>query len=278
LILQRKILNAFAIVLLVTFITASMQISISKAESAYTDVNILSHTGYLDNDGFYYVYGEVQNVGSQTLSYTDITADFYDQSGAKIGNYRTNAMLNNLWPSEKSPFQIVVYSKADSARVFRYDISVGGYMTTNAFPEKLSLKAHFNEFYPDDPLAQIDGTYYNHAADNAVFVRVIATYYDSSGKVLFAAFDSKDVSAPGSSDNRFVINFLGERARLISSYRLVLESNEYSGDSGVGWFHINPAPSPSIPEFPPIALAVLVIVLAITGITVVFKKSALACP
>jgi hypothetical protein len=270
LILKRKFLPVFAIILLLTCVAIGTQISMSKAESAYPDVNILSHNGYLEMDDYYYVYGEVQNSGSETVSYTDISADFYDQSGVKIGNYRTDAMLNNLGPSEKSPFKIEVYSKADSARVFRYDISVEGYITTSSLPYKLNFlqgsgqqsAAIYDKFDGDALSAQLYGTFANYGSDTAHFVKIIATYYDLNYNVLYATFDTKDEAVPGSTENRFVIDFLGERTRLVRSYKIDLESNEYSGDSfiGVG----------SVPEFPSFLTILLMIALAST--ILFFKK------
>jgi hypothetical protein len=230
------------------------KVSLSKAESTHNDVIILSHTGFLEYDDLYYVCGEVQNVGSQTFSRIDISADFYDQSGAKIGNWRALANLANLQPQRISPFKIQVDDKAYSARVYRYDISVAWYEPADPLPRQLSIFELNQEYHADDLNAQIFGTFENRGDNDAHYAHVAVTYYDIDGNVLYTGFDEKDLAVSHSSANRFVIDFVGERTRLVAKYRVTLESMEYSAVHEFSTLF-------PVPEFPSLLMIPLLLTL-----------------
>ena len=91
---------------LIFLCTLILYLSLAFPVSAAGQVNILSHSGWLDSVGYYHVSGEVQNVGDGALSFVKVTATFYDVSSTVIAVDFTYTALSVILPGRKSPFEI----------------------------------------------------------------------------------------------------------------------------------------------------------------------------
>ena len=84
---------------------------------AAPQVNILTHSGWLDSVGCYHVSGEVENVGDSPAGFVKVTATFYDSSDTVVATSFSYTMLKVLLPGRKSPFDILLTDTTQAAKV-----------------------------------------------------------------------------------------------------------------------------------------------------------------
>lgn len=94
------------------------------SETPYRDVTILSHSSYISHD-YYYIVGEVQNVGDKTIEFVKIVATFYNGQGIVVGKSFTYTEIDEIAPGQKSPFELTSYPrKASEISVDHYSLQV----------------------------------------------------------------------------------------------------------------------------------------------------------
>jgi hypothetical protein len=96
-------------------------------------LTILSHNGFPDNNEFlptYHIVGEVQNNGTSTAKFVQISATLYDSNNQVIGT--GNAFTNpaDIEPSQKAPFEVLVTKDSvkggDLSLIDHYAVQVSG--------------------------------------------------------------------------------------------------------------------------------------------------------
>jgi hypothetical protein len=198
---------------------------------AVANVDILSHTGYLDSSGYYHVVGEVQNVGDQAVNFVKIEVTFYDSNNVDIANRFDLTMLYVLLAGRKSPFDIVLLDTTQSANVNHYSLSVT-FLAASSVPIGLEILSHSAYEYGDG--FGITGEIMNIGTEKANNVKVIATYHDRKGKVVAASFTYLHIPVPEESDidpgqtAQFEILLNGERTPYVYTYELTAESLQYA--------------------------------------------------
>ncbi len=151
---------------------------------AVGQVTILSDQEILDDNGIYHVLGEVENTGETPVTSVNITATGYDQSGNVLASSSTNADLTVILPGEKSPFDIVLTRIDFEKDVYNYSLNIA---FSEASPVTRTLKILSNTTYTDSAgIFYVDGTLTNTGTGITANVRVIATFYDSKGFVVWA--------------------------------------------------------------------------------------------
>uniref|UniRef100_A0A6M3M8E0 Uncharacterized protein n=1 Tax=viral metagenome TaxID=1070528 RepID=A0A6M3M8E0_9ZZZZ len=146
---------------------------------------ILSYSSYVDNLGYYTVVGEVQNNLQSNINYVKISATFYDSQNNVIGTDFTYTDMGILKPGQKSPFEISSYPDKISPSNFKLSVS---YKDTGNEPyEGLQILSSTSK---TDNLGYYEtvGEIKNNGNRNSTYVKVIATYYDSTGKVIAKSF------------------------------------------------------------------------------------------
>ena len=191
---------------------------------AEPQIEVVSHTSYIDGEGYYNIVGEVHNVGDQAADYVIISATFYNSSDAEIGDGFANASMNRLLPDKKSPFRILFLEKTLSILVHHYSLNVD--FIPNVDP--ITLFSEKIEIVYDESL--IDDFGYMHIIGEVSnigevisYFEVVATGYDEAGKVVevgFASSDQSECSLPQTMP--FEIIILSENVELINSYELAI--------------------------------------------------------
>jgi hypothetical protein len=187
-----------------------------------------NHTGYLDNTTIpvtYHVVGEVGNVGTVTLELINVTASFYAQDNSLIGSSSSYAFLDILLPSRKAPFEVVWVGVAAS-QIYNYSLSLefGEYMGERP----ITLQILQNTVHTDEAgFLKVNGTMRNLGTSNATAVRVIASFYDSQGRVLGIArgYTLPSTIMPDHAES-FEIE-LPRKVGSFSDYSITAESTEY---------------------------------------------------
>ncbi len=165
--MKSKLLRLISLLILgITVLLLGMTTTVK----ATAQVEILSHTGYIDSLDFYNVVGEVQNVGDQAVKYVRITATFYDSSDAVVDTSFTYSSLDVILAGRKSPFSITLLDTIQSAKVDHYSLSVSSFSTTVTIEEGLEILSH-NSYTGALGWMHIVGEIENVATGGATYVK-----------------------------------------------------------------------------------------------------------
>jgi PKD repeat protein len=157
-------------------------------------IKILSHSSYY-NSGYFYVVGEVLNSANTNVEFVKIVATFYDEDNEMIGSSFTYIEIDVLTPNQKSPFELNNYP--DNLIVDHYELSLQ-YRETSNLPynqvEVLSHKSSVEYGY-----YKVIGEVQNTGNNSIEFVKIVVTFYSSSGTVIGAGFTYTDLDelSPG---------------------------------------------------------------------------------
>ncbi|MBA3944096.1 MAG: hypothetical protein H0X37_05980 [Herpetosiphonaceae bacterium] len=160
------------------------------------DVPVLSSSTYVAN-GSRSIVGEVENNTSSNVEFVKIVASLYNSSGGSIGSSLNYADLDILTPGQRAPFSILISSPP--AGFDHYTLQTQ-WTTTSLQPIScttvLSVSDRSAGF---DDARLIDGQVRNDCSSTVQFVRLVATLYDASGRVVQAglAFSTIATLTPG---------------------------------------------------------------------------------
>jgi hypothetical protein len=283
----------------ILFLTLSLALLFSTIPMTFLNpvradvVIVLSSSGWIDSSEVYHVTGEVQNTGSNTVSFVEISATFYDSSNKVVDTQFTYAYLSYVQPNAKSPFDVIDLQSTMVPKIDHYNLQTS-YMPSSSHQECLQILS--NSSYTDSTGAfHVAGEIKNTGTATSTSTEVYATFYDQTGKVVDASFalTNPDTVAPGSTSPFDITSMDSTRVPLISSYSLTAESNEYEltstnpspSTSQTASFTPIPAatstatpvptetpstnPSPTIPELPPFLTVILFMILAFASSVVI---------
>jgi len=200
----------------------------------------------MDSFGYYHIVGEVQNLGDVAVKYVKIVVTFYDSSHTVIATDFTYSELDVILPGRKSPFDILFTETSQIPRIDHYSLAVT-FSTTVSKP--IGLQILSNSSYIDSfGFMHVVGEIKNIGSIKTTYVKIIATFYDSSGKVVDCDFTFSDPNEldPGQVAPFDIMLTNEERIPLIQSYALTAESTHYA----------------IIPEFSSMLIMLLFMVLA----------------
>jgi len=188
--------------LLVFLIVCSLSLTlapVTHSQTSSTDVKILSYSYYFDYTGFLVVIGEVQNTGANTVKSVGLSGTAYSSDGDQVDS-SAYAIVVDLLPGQKAPFMWTFVDTSGNGNgvwshpdVTHIDISVFQADTTTDYQypdlQVSNLKNYLGTNRgtgSDDQTADygaywVTGTLKNTGDQTAQNVRVIITYYNSSG-------------------------------------------------------------------------------------------------
>jgi hypothetical protein len=250
------------------------------------NITILSSSGWIDSTGHYRIVGEVQNTGSTTARNVELSITLYDSKNTILENYLTIVKLAAMPSGTKSPFSTVSfghdsnYQSYNVHQVDHYDIRIHAF---NWLPPQMGLQISpnglqilSNRSYTDSKgYIHVDGEIQNIGTATSNHTYIFATFYDSSGKVVDVAQAGADADYINSGDTApFKIRgFDTTRTPLFASYSLTAESNNYGLNSvnlPQSPIPIQTSPTPTVQEFP--ILAILPLFVAIPLITTMLLR------
>lgn len=97
------------------------QKSVSPPEEPKPVIKPVSHSGWINPEGKYEVFGMVQNNGEETAYGVTVTVIFKDLSWRRVGEVSSLVANPTLRPGERSAFKVVL-AKADGRAVGSYVI------------------------------------------------------------------------------------------------------------------------------------------------------------
>lgn len=277
--MKKKILIALVSFVLLTSVFLVAGLNPVKADS----VTILSSSSYVDSAGFLHVVGEVQNSGSNTISFVEISATFYDSNGKVVDTGLAFASLSYMQPNTKSPFDVLDAHSTLVPQIATYKVQVS-YTTGGSIQQGLVINS--DSSYTDSiGFYHIVGEIQNTGSATSSDTAVYATCYDSSGKVVDTGlgFANPDSIESGNASPFDILITDSSQTSLIASYALTAQSSDYALVSS------SPTPTPTatptvttqstplsttpVPEFPAIAIiGVFLTVLLFCALMLTVRK------
>ena len=193
-----------------------------------TDVDILSHTDFMDSYGSYHIVGEVINVGDQPARFVKVVATFYDSSNVVIATDFTYTELDVILVGRKSPFDILFTDEGQIPKIHHYSLSITfSYSASRLIGLQILSNSSYTDHYGS---MHIVGDIKNIGESTTTFVKVIATFYDSTGNVMDCdfTFSELDELVPNQISPFEILYTRDERIPFIETYVLTAESSQYA--------------------------------------------------
>ncbi len=162
--------------------------SIASPVEPVEAVEIINHSSYLDTLGWYHIIGEVKNNSSNKLNYIRLTATFYNTAGTVISTDFTYTRIDTLMPEQKSPFEIILLDKTNSAAVDHYVVVLSDATITGVEPYRAFTVLSHSSSIDTSGWYHVVGEVKNTGSQMATYVQVVGTFYDATGKVVATAF------------------------------------------------------------------------------------------
>jgi hypothetical protein len=179
---------------------------------------------WIDSVEMLHVFGEVKNTGDVWLQFVKIVGTLRDGSGGIVDVDYTYTRTMYLPPEGVSPFDLTELDTAKSARVQSYSLIVE-YREVAPIPQKLVI---LNVADSKNSLGwlEIVGEVENQADQVSTYTKIVGTFYDESGKVIYTGFTYTDPSdVPPVPRYPFKMTILSdERTSKVARYSLIAES------------------------------------------------------
>jgi len=225
-----------------------------KTVFAAPSAQIQNDTSYISSGLGYYIVGEVLNNGDVALRFIFITATLKDSSGVVLDSIQGVAESQFLPTNGKAPFRIIESDSNKVSRVATYNLA----LTFSPVNEPLSVDLVVqNVGSSTNSLGWLEvvGEVHNNGQSESRYTQVIATFYDSQGKVVYV--DSTYTSPehiPSGRTNSFKLTVTDNgQIPKINNWVLFAESQQYT----------------SVPEFP---FSILIAAIVVS-LTVVLSQS-----
>ena len=174
---------------------------VPNVSSQPESIKVLSYSWYIDSLGYFVVVGEVQNVGPNTINIVGLGGTVYTTDGTAQADSFTQALAQYLIPQQKAPFYMefppsssVTGDLSWLSGLDRVDFQVGmAEATTNYMYQDLTIK-EASATIATDGVYWVSGSVQNIGSQNARNIRVVGTFYNSTGSVV--AMGYTDVLTP----------------------------------------------------------------------------------
>ena len=195
-------------------------ISAPHVSAQTSDVKILSYSFYVDELGILDVVGEVQNVGSNTLTAVILSGSVYS-SGVDVGDSGCSVGIEQypveyLAPGQKAPFYMEFYQPSTggswytltSAKVI-LSVAKANATSSYQYPDltvtssTASLGTNPSGSDADLGVYWVNGEVQNTGTQTAQNVTVLGTFYNSTGNVVAVGFSNSLGSLAPSATSTF---------------------------------------------------------------------------
>jgi len=248
--------------LLVFLILLTSSLNSVSLIHASGQVRVLDDQGLVDESGAYHILGEVENIGDTPITDVNITATGYGQLGEVLATSSTYADLTVILPNEKSPFDVILTYVLTEQDVYNYSLSIA-YSAANSTPRALKILSNTTNI-DSAGILYVDGIITNIGTGVAANVRVIATFFDSGGNVVWAneEYSEPHDILPSTNASFEVLVSDYSVVPLVASYALTAESVQQPIT----------IESPNFPALP--LLIIATIVIAVLLAVIVYMKRA----
>ncbi len=160
---------------------------------------IVSQTTYRDGN-FFYIVGEIQNVGTAPAGSIVVLATFDDGAGKVVATSAGTSLVDVLVPGQKAPFGIQRFEDPALGPLSRYSLELSLVRADPppptglaVFQDKMWVDQNLRPFVGPSGLAQhgpalrhVSGQVHNSSASPSGAVKLVAAFYDANGAVVRA--------------------------------------------------------------------------------------------
>ena len=280
-------MNNKIVIVLVSLVLLVSIICIASLNPVKADsVTVISSSGFTDSIGDYHIVGEVQNIGSSTVDYVQITATYYDSNNKVVDTQFTFTSVSYMQPNAKSPFDIIETTPTLVPQISTYKLQVS---STASGSIQQGLEITSNSSYTDSiGDVHIVGQIQNTGSATSSATEIFATCYDSSGKVVDTGLtfaNPQDITSGGTAPFEIIITD-PTQIPLIASYSLTAQSSDYALISANSLpsstatptssptsssTSSTPTATPTVPEFTFIPLTIGLLIALVTISIITFK-------
>lgn len=206
------------------------------------NIKVLTHNWYINSAENFVVVGELQNVGPNIIRSVFLTGGVYTKDGELRAVVNTQAFVNQMLPQQEAPFYLeynpFTSLTGDLLWVFlgvdHIEFTVTKAEVTNEY-QYPDLTIESNSGGVDqEGVYWVSGNLRNVGSQIASNIRVIGTFYNSSGSVIAVGFteplDPISLSPSSSASFRvgaFDLNqSIAPQKDKISSYKLLIQTRE----------------------------------------------------
>jgi hypothetical protein len=158
-------------------IQSTSQSFVSSPTSNIPQLEILSHTSYVDGN-WLHIVGEVKNNSNYPMEYVKIVITLYDNNSKVVGTDFTYTELDVIPPGGKSPFESGTDEWTGTAT---YKLQVEG---REGALGRQDLEVIDHSSYQDGDWLHVRGEVQNNGTTPAEYVKLILTLYDVNGEVI----------------------------------------------------------------------------------------------
>lgn len=234
-----KKLRLSTILLLLVVLLLNQKVQFVKADA--TARILPNHNGYVDPTSIpitYHVVGEVENTGTMSLYLINVTAYFYGTNNILIGYRSSYTLLNVLLPGRKTPFE-VVFAGESANLIQNYTLLLQFNVYASEKPSALEILKS-TTYLDEAGFQRINGTIKNLGTRNATAVKVVATFYDSNGKVAGVSYTYTMPSTIMPNQTAPFELILYRKGLYFPNYVLATESSEYELVPELHFTHLFP--------------------------------------
>jgi hypothetical protein len=244
-----KVKKIIAIIIITALILAAFTMLSApnvKADST-SEVNVVSYSWYLApantelaaNAGDLIIIGEIQNVGSSTISNITVQGTAFSSSGQSLAITTAPAFVYDMLPGEKAPFYIDLTPQDSLTQDTTWISSASSVLvsvtqvvdTTASQYSELSIpQGAITHILADNNTFTIVGYLSNNGTIAAQNIWLVTTFYNSAGKVIglnFTNYLTPAILLPNQSTS-FLITPADNTVQLsneIANYTLMIDSN-----------------------------------------------------
>src|SRR3990172_3679976 len=183
--------NTVFVFMILTVLSLSLTL-VPHGYSQPENIKVLSYSWYIDSLGYFVVVGEVQNVGSNTINLVGLGGTVYTMDGTAQASSFIQAFAQYLVPHQKAPFYMEFFPGSSASG----DLSWVSFGVDRVDFTVEQAEATSNYQYPDltikdntgatdgEGVYWVSGTIQNTGTQTAKNIRVIGTFYNTSGAVV----------------------------------------------------------------------------------------------
>jgi hypothetical protein len=174
-------------------------ICVQQGYSQPENLNVLSYSWYIDPNGLFDVVGEIQNVGSNTIESVVLGGIIYTMDGVEQGRSNpTYVYVNCLIPKQKASF-LMIFPEAGMTTgdlswlpigIERVDFTVLSANVTSNYRYPYVTVTSSSGAADAEGVYWVNGEVQNTGTDTATNIRVIGTFYNSTGTVVAVGYTS----------------------------------------------------------------------------------------
>jgi hypothetical protein len=297
--LKKTIILLILLALTLTALTILPPPSVKAASTS--EATVLSYSWYIapantatiaSATGDLIIVGEVQNVGSRTISNITVQGTAYSSTGQALATAQSEAFVYNMAVEQKAPFYIDFTAQSSSTSILTWTSQVSNVtvtvisVTDTATIPYTGVKVisdPINTLYdPDTGTYIISGTIENTGNQAVAKVWAVVTFYDSSGTVVGLNYTEyltpyPSLFKPGTYTFFKAIpsDCTAQLASKISTFNVVIDAQTSSQSTNPQTTPTSTAtPTTSNAQFPTLAIVVIIVIViaVVAGLMLLLKK------